>query len=295
MIAETAQKVLSLAPPQNMLAGAGAAPDLAAAPALASIFGADPGPLLRIGAVVAKDVGTIGAAVKLAAPILARAVGDFVKLAWDFLAEAARLIVQAVIPNPATSATALAQLAALPSKYVSLALARAAQLEKELEPATQMLHTVGTTPISFPGAAGHDSASAVAPASGATVQATMDMSSSTASDKALQAVERAKSQLGTPYAWGGQAPGRGFDCSGLVQWAYRQAGVELPRTAAAMAVGASVPQSDLRPGDLAVWSGHVAMYVGDGKMIEAGNPVQINPVRTSNLGMQFKGFFRPTG
>ena len=61
-----------------------------------------------------------------------------------------------------------------------------------------------------------------------------------------------------------------------------------------MAVGFSVPRDALQPGDLAVWSGHVAMYIGDGQMIEAGNPVQISPVRTTNSGMAFKGFFRPT-
>ena len=43
------------------------------------------------------------------------------------------------------------------------------------------------------------------------------------------------------------------------------------------------------------WDGHVAMYSGDGQMVEAGNPVQTNPLRTNNMGMAFKGFWRPTG
>ena len=54
-------------------------------------------------------------------------------------------------------------------------------------------------------------------------------------------------------------------------------------------------QDELLPGDLAVWDGHVAMVIGDGKMVEAGDPVQVNPVRTTNIGMPFKGFYRPTG
>ena len=60
-------------------------------------------------------------------------------------------------------------------------------------------------------------------------------------------------------------------------------------------MGRAVSAEELQPGDLAVWDGHVAMYAGDGQMIEAGDPVQTNPVRTSNMGMTFKGFYRPTG
>ena len=108
------------------------------------------------------------------------------------------------------------------------------------------------------------------------------------------AVAAAKSQLGTPYVWGGAAPG-GFDCSGLTSWAYKQAGLEIPRVAADQTVGRQVSYQELQPGDLVLWSGHAAMYAGDGMMIEAGSPVQMNPVRTENLGMTFRGFWRPTG
>ncbi len=122
-----------------------------------------------------------------------------------------------------------------------------------------------------------------------------DEGTGSASPAALAAVNHAKSALGTPYQWGGTTPGVGMDCSGLTQWAYGQAGVDIPRTAADQAVGTQVRADQLQPGDLVVWDGHVAMVVGDGQMIEAGDPVQINPVRTSNMGMGFKGFYRPTG
>lgn len=114
------------------------------------------------------------------------------------------------------------------------------------------------------------------------------------SGAAQKAVVAAKSALGTPYQWGGNVPGQGLDCSGLTQWAYKQAGIDLPRTADAQAIGPQIRQHQLRPGDLAVWDGHVAMVVGGGKMIEAGDPVQINPIRQDNIGMAFKGFYRPT-
>lgn len=111
---------------------------------------------------------------------------------------------------------------------------------------------------------------------------------------AADAVRHALTQLGVPYRWGGTTPGVGLDCSGLTQWAYAEAGLNLPRLAQEQDVGAPVGAGDLRPGDLAVWDGHVAMVVGNGQMVEAGDPVKLSPIRTSNAGQGFQGFWRPT-
>ncbi|KUI45204.1 glycoside hydrolase [Mycobacterium sp. IS-1590] len=111
---------------------------------------------------------------------------------------------------------------------------------------------------------------------------------------AASAVRYALTQLGVPYDWGGTTPGVGLDCSGLTQWAYSEAGLTLPRLAQEQDVGAPVGAGDLRPGDLAIWDGHVAMVVGNGQMIEAGDPVQLSPIRTTNAGQGFQGFWRPT-
>ncbi len=111
---------------------------------------------------------------------------------------------------------------------------------------------------------------------------------------AANAVRYALTQLGVPYVWGGTAPGVGLDCSGLTQWAYHQAGLDLPRLAQEQDLGTAVNQNALRPGDLAVWDGHVAMVVGHGQMIEAGDPVKLSPIRTTNAGQGFQGFWRPT-
>lgn len=91
-------------------------------------------------------------------------------------------------------------------------------------------------------------------------------------EKAERAIKVAKKQLGDPYVWGATGPGA-FDCSGLVQFAWRKAGVKLPRTTWAMLRHAKkrVSLSHLKPGDLIFTSGggHVGMYLGHRKVISA--------------------------
>jgi cell wall-associated NlpC family hydrolase len=158
--------------------------------------------------------------------------------------------------------------------------------------------SAGSSPFSWPDSdAGAPAREQTDPAEfGSGVGITLpDGSTATAPNAvAASAVRHALTQLGVPYDWGGTTPGVGLDCSGLTQWAYHEAGLDLPRLAQEQDVGAAVSQSDLRPGDLAVWDGHVAMIVGDGTMIEAGDPIHLSPVRTTNAGQGFQGFWRPT-
>lgn len=104
---------------------------------------------------------------------------------------------------------------------------------------------------------------------------------------AATAVQAALTQVGTPYVWGGAAPG-GFDCSGLVMWAFHQAGISLPHSSQAQANGGqAVSLSDLQPGDVLTFYGdasHSGIYVGDGMMIHSstfGQPVAVVPMNAS--------------
>ena len=115
-------------------------------------------------------------------------------------------------------------------------------------------------------------------------------------------IARAQSMIGTPYVWGGgDANGpttgvdggtvAGFDCSGLVLYAFAAAGVALPHyTGYQYQRGTHVPASEAQRGDLLFWgpggNQHVAIYLGDGTMIEAprsGQTVRISPVRWSGM------------
>ncbi|MFI9272486.1 NlpC/P60 family protein [Kitasatospora sp. NPDC052896] len=96
-----------------------------------------------------------------------------------------------------------------------------------------------------------------------------------ASDRAAVAVAAALSKVGSPYVYGSTGPGA-FDCSGLMYWSWRQAGVTLPRTSQAQAFGGRrISLSEARPGDLVIFfkdMHHVGMYVGGGTVVHAPHP-----------------------
>lgn len=103
-----------------------------------------------------------------------------------------------------------------------------------------------------------------------------------ASGRAAVAVRAALSRLGRPYVWGATGPNQ-FDCSGLVQWAYRHAGIDLLRTTYdQIHQGVAVLRSQVQPGDLLFpHTGHVQMAIGNGMMVEApyaGANVRVGPI-----------------
>ena len=98
------------------------------------------------------------------------------------------------------------------------------------------------------------------------------------SNLANQIIANAKKHLGTPYVWGGTTP-KGFDCSGLTQYVFKQSGISLPRTTTEQVkMGTYVSKSNLRPGDLVFLQNtyrqgvsHVGIYIGDGQIIHASS------------------------
>ncbi len=104
-------------------------------------------------------------------------------------------------------------------------------------------------------------------------------------------VSYAKQFIGTKYTYGGSSPSTGFDCSGFTSYVYKHFGISLPRTSGGQSgVGKAVSRNNLAAGDLVIYSGHVAIYVGGGQVIHAPRPgksvciVPVNQAASNYLG-----------
>ena len=115
-------------------------------------------------------------------------------------------------------------------------------------------------------------------------------------------LEEAEKYLGTPYVWGGSSPETGFDCSGYVCWVLNQSGWDVGRTTAngLWQQSAKVSEHEAKPGDLVFFQGtydtpgasHVGLYVGDGMMISAGDPIKYSNIHSSYWDKHLLGFGR---
>lgn len=104
-------------------------------------------------------------------------------------------------------------------------------------------------------------------------------------------------QLGVPYRYGGSGP-RGFDCSGLVQYSYRQAGKAVPRTTSALWDHAQpVDQRNIRAGDLLFFTiagkmSHVGLYLGNGRFVHAPSTGRVVSVESLSSAFYSRAFIR---
>ena len=113
--------------------------------------------------------------------------------------------------------------------------------------------------------------------------------------RAERAAKAALSTVGTPYRWGGESPTNGFDCSGLVRWAYARVGVELPHNSYALyGEGRRVLETRMEVGDILFFEGlgHVGLYLGNGRMVhspQTGRNVEVVRLDATNYGARLIG------
>ncbi len=118
--------------------------------------------------------------------------------------------------------------------------------------------------------------------------------------RAERAVKIALGVVGTPYRWGGESPATGFDCSGLVRWAYGRVGVDLPHSSYALyGEGRRVSEANMEPGDILFFEGlgHVGLYLGNGRMVhspETGRNVEVVRLTRTSYGTRLIGVRRVT-
>ena len=107
---------------------------------------------------------------------------------------------------------------------------------------------------------------------------------------AQKAIDAAMAQRGKPYVWAAEGPGS-FDCSGLVLYAYKAAGISLPHSSKGQAgMGRAVSRAELQPGDIIAFYSpvsHVGIYIGNGQMVHAptsGDVVKVAPLMSGYSG-----------
>ena len=114
--------------------------------------------------------------------------------------------------------------------------------------------------------------------------------------------KEAQKYVGTPYVWGGSTPETGFDCSGYVCWVYNQNGYDVGRTTANGLWNKSqhISEAEAKPGDLVFFEGtydtpgksHVGIYLGNGMMVSAGDPIKYADIHSSYWQKYLSGFGR---
>ena len=112
----------------------------------------------------------------------------------------------------------------------------------------------------------------------------------------------AKKYVGTPYVWGGSTPETGFDCSGYVCWVYNQNGYDVGRTTAngLWQKSQHISEAEAKPGDLVFFKGtydtpgmsHTGIYLGNGMMVSAGDPIKYANIHSSYWEKHLAGFGR---
>lgn len=177
-------------------------------------------------------------------------------------------------------------------KLAAMAADEAAKAEAAQKAVTAVASSTASASSTSASSSTTASSNSLGSSKAASSQAPASAGSSTVSVSGGSIAVNAAKYLGVPYVYGGTSPA-GFDCSGLIYYAAKEAGISLPRTSQAQStLGSYVSVSDLQAGDLVFWGGvgsayHVGVYIGNGQYIHAPEPGQ-------NVTVQSVAYFAPS-
>lgn len=177
-------------------------------------------------------------------------------------------------------------------KLAAMAADEAAKAEAAQKAVTAVASSTASASSTSASSSTTASSNSLGSSKAASSQAPASAGSSTVSVSGGSIAGNAAKYLGVPYVYGGTSPA-GFDCSGLIYYAAKEAGISLPRTSQAQStLGSYVSVSDLQAGDLVFWGGvgsayHVGVYIGNGQYIHAPEPRQ-------NVTVQSVAYFAPS-
>lgn len=177
-------------------------------------------------------------------------------------------------------------------KLAAMAADEAAKAEAAQKTVTAVASSTASASSTSASSSTTASSNSLGSSKAASSQAPASAGSSTVSVSGGSIAGNAAKYLGVPYVYGGTSPA-GFDCSGLIYYAAKEAGISLPRTSQAQStLGSYVSVSDLQAGDLVFWGGvgsayHVGVYIGNGQYIHAPEPGQ-------NVTVQSVAYFAPS-
>ena len=177
-------------------------------------------------------------------------------------------------------------------KLAAMAADEAAKAEAAQKAVTAVASSTASASNTSASSSTTASSNSLGSSKAASSQAPASAGSSTVSVSGGSIAGNAAKYLGVPYVYGGTSPA-GFDCSGLIYYAAKEAGISLPRTSQAQStLGSYVSVSDLQAGDLVFWGSvgnayHVGVYIGNGQYIHAPEPGQ-------NVTVQSVAYFAPS-
>lgn len=195
---------------------------------------------------------------------------DYVTLSTEYIHAESKAEEEARLAREEAERQAAARAAEEARKAREAEAARAAAEQEAARKATEKQEAKKSG--SGSGAVASSSAAAGGSSAGSGSGSSAGQSTQTASSNGQAVVDYARQFLGNPYVYGGNSLTNGTDCSGFVKGVYAAFGINLPRTSAEQrSVGYAVSLSEIQPGDIVCYSGHVGIYAGNNTLIHASN------------------------